>query len=107
MDRDRPGPGQPPRPALSSVAEHAVQVRVQPSQSLLARLHIEQRGIIAWTFSASPSARRAGLVTLTAAVAAGEHAYRVRDLAADDAVPLAVAALPGVLEEFLEPSGDR
>ncbi|MGI5478906.1 PH domain-containing protein [Streptomyces lavendofoliae] len=70
-------------------------------------LVLDRSGIIAWTFSASPSARRAGLVTLTAAVAAGEHAYRVRDLAADDAVPLAAAALPGVLEEFLEPSGGR
>ncbi|MGA5407488.1 PH domain-containing protein [Streptomyces lavendulocolor] len=70
-------------------------------------LALERSAVIAWTFTTSPSARRAGLVTLTAAVAAGEHAYPVRDLAARDAVPLAVAALPGVLEEFLEPGPVR
>ncbi|MFJ3161224.1 PH domain-containing protein [Streptomyces kanasensis] len=62
---------------------------------------LDRAGIAAWTFSTSPSGRRAGLVTLTAAVAAGEHAYRVRDMAATDAVPLATAARPGILEEFL------
>ncbi|MFJ8647646.1 PH domain-containing protein [Streptomyces sp. NPDC093546] len=65
-------------------------------------LALERSGIVAWTFSTSPFGHRAGLVTLTAAVAAGAHAYPVRDVAADDAVALAVAARPGILEEFLE-----
>lgn len=65
-------------------------------------LALERGAIAAWTFTASPLARRSGLVTLTAAVAAGRHGYHVRDLAAGDAVALAVAARPGLLEEFLE-----
>ncbi|MFJ8691983.1 PH domain-containing protein [Streptomyces roseolilacinus] len=65
-------------------------------------LALERSEIVAWTFSTSPSGRRAGLLTLTAAVAAGQHAYRVRDMAAAEAVPLATATRPGVLEEFLD-----
>ncbi|WP_244375321.1 PH domain-containing protein [Streptomyces ficellus] len=65
-------------------------------------LALERAAIVAWTFSTSPSARRSGLVTLTAAVPAGEHAYRVRDLAATDAVALAATARPGILDEFLD-----
>lgn len=66
-------------------------------------LALERAGITAWTFSSSPSARRSGLVTVTAAVPAGEHAYPVRDVGANDAVALAIAARPGILEEFLAP----
>ncbi|MEU9008899.1 hypothetical protein AB0D12_03760 [Streptomyces sp. NPDC048479] len=40
--------------------------------------------------------------TLTAAVAAGEHGYRVRDFAADEAPIFAATAAPGILDEFLQ-----
>ncbi|MFD3516035.1 PH domain-containing protein [Streptomyces sp. NPDC058657] len=63
---------------------------------------LERAGVAAWTFTTSPFTRRSGLVTLTAAVAAGSHAYHVRDLASGTAVTLALATRPGVLEEFLE-----
>ncbi|MEU7278148.1 PH domain-containing protein [Streptomyces sp. NPDC045431] len=70
-------------------------------------LALDRSALVAWTFTTSPFGRRAGLVTLTAAVAAGAHGYHVRDVAADDAVALAAAARPGILEEFLEPDGPR
>ncbi|MFD9224289.1 PH domain-containing protein [Streptomyces sp. NPDC060064] len=65
-------------------------------------LALERDAIAAWTFSSSPFARRAGLVTLTAAVAAGEHGYRVRDFAAVEAPAFAATAAPGILDEFLQ-----
>ncbi|UNO44324.1 PH domain-containing protein [Streptomyces sp. MST-110588] len=64
-------------------------------------LVLRREAIAAWTFSSSPFGRRAGLVTLTAAVAAGEEGYRVPDVAVGDAASLACAATPGMLEEFL------
>ncbi|MFJ2742878.1 PH domain-containing protein [Streptomyces sp. NPDC087440] len=67
-------------------------------------LALEREAISAWTLTTSPFTRRAGLVTLTAAVAAGEHGYHVRDMAPGDALALASAARPGILEEFLEPA---
>ncbi|MFH8404249.1 PH domain-containing protein [Streptomyces sp. NPDC018019] len=63
---------------------------------------LRREAIGAWTFSTTPFSRRTGLVTLTAAVAAGEDGYHVRDLAADEAPALAAAAAPGILEEFLD-----
>ncbi|SEG97945.1 PH domain-containing protein [Nonomuraea solani] len=54
-----------------------------------------------WTFGSSPFGRRAGVVTLTAAVAAGEQGYSIRDLAAGEAPALAEAAAPRILTEFL------
>ncbi|MEV6397998.1 PH domain-containing protein [Streptomyces sp. NPDC051907] len=69
---------------------------------------LERDAIIAWTFVSSPFGRRNGLLTLTAAVGAGEHGYHVRDMAADQAVAFASVAAPGILEEFLErPAGQR
>lgn len=64
-------------------------------------LALQRPAIAAWTFSTSPFTRRSGLVTLTAAVAAGEDGYRVRDLAAADAPGFAAVAAPGILDEFL------
>lgn len=64
-------------------------------------LALQREAIAAWTFSTSPFSRRAGLVTLTAAVAAGEDGYRIPDLAAAEAPGFAAAAAPGILEEFL------
>ncbi|TJZ56862.1 hypothetical protein FCH28_04945 [Streptomyces piniterrae] len=64
-------------------------------------LALQREAIAAWTFTSSPFTRRAGLVTLTAAVAAGEESYRIPDLAADYAPSFAAAAAPGILDEFL------
>ncbi|MFF4607223.1 PH domain-containing protein [Streptomyces sp. NPDC001339] len=69
-------------------------------------LALQREAIAAWTFSTSPFTRRSGLVTLTAAVAAGEDGYHVRDLAAADAAGFAAAAAPGIVDEFLvRPTG--
>ncbi|MFE7776374.1 PH domain-containing protein [Streptomyces sp. NPDC057445] len=65
-------------------------------------LALERDAILAWTFTSSPFARRSGLVTVTAAVAAGEHGYRIPDLAARKAPSFAAAAAPGIVEEFLQ-----
>ncbi|MFG2530587.1 PH domain-containing protein [Streptomyces sp. NPDC048516] len=64
-------------------------------------LALQREAIAAWTFSTSPFTRRAGLVALTAAVAAGEDGYRIPDLAAAEAPAFAAMAAPGILEEFL------
>ncbi|MFD8548814.1 PH domain-containing protein [Streptomyces sp. NPDC059649] len=69
-------------------------------------LVLQRSAIAAWTFTDSPFTRRAGLVTLTAAVAAGEDGYRIRDLAAGEAAGFAAAAGPGILAEFLVPAGE-
>ncbi|UQI43612.1 PH domain-containing protein [Streptomyces sp. HU2014] len=68
---------------------------------------LERRAVQAWTFTDTPSGRRNGLVTATAAVAGGEDGYRIRDMSADDAALFADAATPGILAEFLAPSSVR
>ncbi|MFJ6635867.1 PH domain-containing protein [Streptomyces sp. NPDC091376] len=67
-------------------------------------LVLERDAIAAWAFTSSPFARRAGLVTVTAAVAAGEHGYRIPDLAARTAPAFAATTAPGILDEFLRGS---
>ncbi|MGW2369766.1 PH domain-containing protein [Streptomyces sp. NPDC001667] len=62
---------------------------------------LDRRAVLAWTFTDNPFSRRAGVVTLTAAVAAGEEGYRVRDMAAADAAGFAESAAPGIVAEFL------
>ncbi|MCP3799302.1 PH domain-containing protein [Allokutzneria sp. A3M-2-11 16] len=62
---------------------------------------LEREGVLSWSFSSNPFSRRAGLVTATAAVAAGEQGYRIRDLAESDAVDFAEAVTPNFLTEFL------
>ncbi|MFI1935805.1 PH domain-containing protein [Streptomyces purpureus] len=57
--------------------------------------------IAAWTLTTSPYGRRHGLVTLTAAVAAGRHGYRIPGLDAGEAPAFAAAASPGILDEWL------
>ncbi|MCB5905991.1 PH domain-containing protein [Streptomyces pinistramenti] len=64
-------------------------------------LVLERDAIAAWTFTSTPVTRRAGLVTLTAAVAAGEMGYRIPDLAAADAPAFAADAAPGIIDAFL------
>jgi len=64
---------------------------------------LQRSGVVAWTFHSNPFSRRAGLVSLTAAVAAGEQGYRIPDLRAADAEDLADTAAPGIVTEFLVP----
>ncbi|MEU7636155.1 PH domain-containing protein [Streptomyces sp. NPDC039016] len=64
-------------------------------------LVLRRDAVAAWTFTTSPFTRRAGLVTLTAAVAAGEEGYRIPDLAEGAAPGFAATATPGILDEFL------
>ncbi|MET9416635.1 PH domain-containing protein [Streptomyces klenkii] len=63
---------------------------------------LDRSAVLAWTFTDTPFSRRAGLVTATAAVAAGEDGYRIRDMPAADAAGFADAATPGLLTEFLD-----
>ncbi|MGW1072717.1 PH domain-containing protein [Streptomyces sp. NPDC002537] len=63
---------------------------------------LDRRAVLAWTFTDTPFSRRAGVVAVTAAVAAGEPGYRVRDMAAAEAAGFAEEAAPGILTEFLE-----
>ncbi|GAB3582099.1 PH domain-containing protein [Amycolatopsis endophytica] len=65
---------------------------------------LQRSGVVAWTFTSSPFTRRAGLVTLTAAVAAGEQGYRIPDLDTAHAEEFAETAAPGILTEFLAPA---
>ncbi|MEV0265158.1 PH domain-containing protein [Streptomyces sp. NPDC050617] len=65
---------------------------------------LDRNAVLAWTFTDTPFSRRAGLVTATAAVAAGEDGYRVRDMSAVEAADFADAATPGVIGEFLYPA---
>ncbi|MEU9789329.1 PH domain-containing protein [Streptomyces sparsogenes] len=62
---------------------------------------LARTAVLAWTFTDTPMARRAGVTTATAAVAAGEDGYRVPDMAAGEAAAFAHAATPGILDEFL------
>jgi putative membrane protein len=57
-------------------------------------------GVIGWNVRRSYFQRRAGLVTLTATTAAGRQAYPIVDIPEDEAVRLAGAALPGLLDPF-------
>ena len=67
---------------------------------------LDRSGVLAWTLSNSPFSRGAGLVSLTAAVAAGDHGYRIPDMSAEEAVGFAEEAAPGILGEFLATSGN-
>ncbi|MBL1098081.1 PH domain-containing protein [Streptomyces sp. 205] len=66
---------------------------------------LERDAVLAWSFTDNPLSRRAGLTTVTAAVAAGQDGYRAPDMAAGDAVPFAAAAAPGILDDFLVTAG--
>ncbi|MFF7729735.1 PH domain-containing protein [Streptomyces sp. NPDC008001] len=63
---------------------------------------LDRSAVLAWTFTDTPFSRRAGLVTATAAVAAGEDGYRIRDMPVAGAAAFADAVTPGILTEFLE-----
>ena len=59
-------------------------------------------GIVGFSLSRSFFQRRAGLATLTATTAAGRQGYAVADVDPARALALADAAVPGLLEPFLE-----
>ncbi|MFF8828864.1 PH domain-containing protein [Streptomyces sp. NPDC015131] len=67
-----------------------------------ATVALDRGGVIGWTVRQSYVQRRAGLVTLTATTAAGAGAYHVRDAGRDEGLTFAAAAVPGLLEPFLE-----
>jgi putative membrane protein len=62
---------------------------------------LRRTSVMSWTFTTTPVTRRAGLTTLTAATAAGQQAYRIRDLGSLTAISLAEAAAPRIISEFL------
>ncbi|MFJ1709100.1 PH domain-containing protein [Kitasatospora sp. NPDC088346] len=62
---------------------------------------LRREGVIGWTVSRSPFQRRAGLLTLSAATAAGAGVYRVRDVAEGEGLAFAEQAVPGLLAPFL------
>ncbi|MFI9200263.1 PH domain-containing protein [Streptomyces sp. NPDC053048] len=62
---------------------------------------LDRSAVQGWTFTDTPFARRSGVVTLTAAVAAGEDGYRIRDMSAAEAAEFAEYTTPGIMREFL------
>jgi putative membrane protein len=60
-------------------------------------------GIVGWQIRQSWFQRRQGLVTLTAATAAGRQRYEVHDLPTADALALALAANQDLIAPFLTP----
>jgi putative membrane protein len=74
--------------------------------SLARRRHVlAADGIIGWNLERTLFQRRAGLATLTATTAAGRQGYEVRDVEVGEALSVAEALLPGLLEPFLERDG--
>ncbi|MEU2182380.1 PH domain-containing protein [Streptomyces thermolilacinus] len=65
---------------------------------------LQRGGVIGWTLKQSYMQRRAGLLTLTATTAAGDGAYDVYDTDESEGLRFAAAAVPGLLEPFLEPA---
>ncbi|MFF4225539.1 PH domain-containing protein [Streptomyces abikoensis] len=62
---------------------------------------LDRSSVQGWTFTDTPFAIRADVVTVTAVVAAGEGGYRIRDMSAAEAVQFAEYAAPGIVREFL------
>lgn len=65
---------------------------------------LQRRGVIGWTVAQSPFQRRAGLITLTATTAAGSGGYAAYDIGSSAGLALARDAVPGLVEQFLEPA---
>ncbi|MFF4774749.1 PH domain-containing protein [Microtetraspora fusca] len=65
------------------------------------RVALERDGIIGWNVTRSFFQRRAGLATLTATTAAGRQGYGVSDVTMSEAIDLATAGIPGLLDPFL------
>ncbi|MFI9238397.1 PH domain-containing protein [Streptomyces sp. NPDC053079] len=66
---------------------------------------LDRDAVLAWTFTQTPFSRRSGVATVTAAVAAGEDGYRIRDMSAQEAVGFAEFAAPGIVSEFVVRTG--
>lgn len=76
---------------------------VTRSGSVLRRRDALAEGhVIGWNLRATWFQRRAGLVTVAATTAGGDGAVSVYDVPEPDAIALALAATPGLLDEFLE-----
>jgi putative membrane protein len=58
--------------------------------------------IIGWNFERTLFQRRVGLTTLTATTAAGRQRYEVQDVELGEALRVAEALRPGLLDPFLE-----
>ncbi|MCC5574193.1 PH domain-containing protein [Microtetraspora sp. AC03309] len=71
------------------------------------RVVLECDGIIGWNVTRSFFQRRAGLATLTATTAAGRQGYRVSDVAMGEALGVAAAGIPGLLDPFLTVPGQH
>jgi putative membrane protein len=71
--------------------------------SLVRQRHVlAADGIIGWNFERTLFQRRAGLTTLTATTAAGRQRYEVQDVELSEALRVAEALRPGLLDPFLE-----
>ena len=70
------------------------------------RYAVQPDSVIGWNFHQSFFQRRQGVLTLEATIAAGSGAVTVLDLGETDAVGLAHAVTPDLLEPFLAPSPD-
>ncbi len=70
------------------------------------RIALERAGVIGWVLRQSYFQRRRGLATLVATTAAGGERVEVADLPLERAVALASATTPGVVGQFLQPTGD-
>jgi putative membrane protein len=76
---------------------------VTSAGALVRRRHVlDADGIIGWNLGRTLFQRRAGLTTLTATTAAGRQRYDVQDVELAEALVVADALLPGLLEPFLE-----
>jgi putative membrane protein len=62
---------------------------------------LDRRGVSGWTITESYFQRRHGLLTVSAATAAGKGHYDVVDVDRGDGLELAARAVPGLLEPFL------
>ncbi|UQX03800.1 PH domain-containing protein [Streptomyces sp. RerS4] len=63
---------------------------------------LQRDGVIGWSITRSVFQRRAGLLTLGAATAAGNGVYKVRDVGVSEGLALAEDAIPGLLAPFIE-----
>jgi putative membrane protein len=86
---------------------HAVAGRrlIARGGSLVRRRHVlAADGVIGWNVGQTFFQRRAGLATLTATTAAGRQHYDVQDVELGEALSVAEALLPGLLDPFVERS---
>lgn len=88
--------------AVGGLTRHPRAVRTKRVRWALAIVAAD--GIIGWTVRQTWFQRRAGLATITATTAAGSGGYAMRDVDAGEGLAVAVAAVPALLDPFLEPN---